>query len=61
MKTIIQPFRIKMIEPIRMTTPAEQDRPLQQAHYNPFLIPAEAVLTDNGTAAMSSEQWAGML
>src|SRR5437588_4847904 len=65
MKTIIEPFRIKMVEPIKITTPAECEAILRRAHLNPFQIPAEEViidlLTDSGTAAMSSEQWAGML
>ncbi len=65
MKTIIEPFRIKMVEPLRLTTRAEREAILRAAHFNPFLIPAEYVLidllTDSGTAAMSSEQWAGML
>ncbi len=65
MKTIIEPFKIKMVEPLRLTTAEQRDRILRQAHFNPFLIPAEDVLidllTDSGTAAMSSEQWAGML
>jgi tryptophanase len=65
MKTIIEPFKIKMVEPIKLTTPEEREAILRRAHCNPFLIPAEDVLidllTDSGTAAMSSEQWAGML
>jgi tryptophanase len=65
MKTIIEPFKIKMVEPIKLTTPAQRDAILRRAHYNVFQIPAEDVLidllTDSGTAAMSSEQWAGML
>lgn len=65
MKTIIEPFKIKMVEPIKLTTPAQRHAILQRAHYNVFQIPAEDVLidllTDSGTSAMSSEQWAGML
>jgi tyrosine phenol-lyase len=65
MKTIIEPFRIKMVEPIKLTTAREREEILRRAHFNIFQIPAEQViidlLTDSGTAAMSSEQWAGML
>jgi tryptophanase len=65
MNTIIEPFRIKMVEPIKLTTPQEREAILRRAHFNVFQIPAEDVivdlLTDSGTAAMSSEQWAGML
>src|SRR5262245_34386016 len=65
MKTIIEPFRIKMVEPIKLTTAVEREQILRRAHFNVFQIPAEDViidlLTDSGTSAMSSEQWAGML
>ena len=63
--TIIEPFKIKVVEPIRLTTPDERRMILQQAHFNMFNIQAKDVLidllTDSGTAAMSSEQWAAMM
>jgi tyrosine phenol-lyase len=65
MKTIIEPFKIKSVEPIAFTTETEREEELKRSAYNPFCIPASAVLidllTDSGTSAMSAEQWAGMM
>ena len=65
MKTIIEPFRIKTVEPIKINTVKERKIIIKKAYYNLFQIHSKDViidlLTDSGTGAMSTEQWAGIM
>ncbi len=64
-KTIIEPFRIKVVEPITLSTEEQRKGYLKDAHYNTFLLDSEKViidlLTDSGTSAMSAQQWGGIM
>lgn len=65
MKTLIEPFKIKSIEHIAVTTVEERERYIKEAFYNPFFLRSDKItidlLTDSGTTAMSSKQWAQLM
>jgi tryptophanase len=64
-KTIFEPFRIRMTEPLPVSTPEQRQAYLRNAHFNPFLLRSREItidlLTDSGTGAMSAAQWAAIM